>query len=160
MRSPTSIVDAIDPKTLILGGYWSAYWYNGHIYGSEIARGLDVFKLVPSKFLTQNEIDAANLVQVAELNVQNQQKISWPNHLTVAKAYLDQLARSQALPATRIAALNKAVESAQKSKLGKKDVAKLKAMAASVDADAASAKSPADANRLRALSQIMQNPTV
>ncbi len=150
----------IDPKTLILGGYWSAYWYNGYIYGSEIARGLDVFKLVPSKFLTQNEIDAANLIQVSELNVQNQQKIVWPNQLTVAKAYLDQLARSQALPADRIAALNKAVESAEKSKLGKKDVAKLKAMAASVEADAASAKTPADANRLKSLAEIMQNPTV
>jgi hypothetical protein len=151
---------AIDPKTLILGGYWSAYWYNGHIYGSEIARGLDVFKLVPSKFLTQNEIDAANLIQVSELNVQNQQKLVWPNHLVVAKAYLDQLARSQALPADRIAALNKAVESAQKSKLGKKDVAKLKAMAASVEADASSAKTPADANRLKSLAEIMQNPMV
>jgi hypothetical protein len=72
----------IDPKTLILGGYWSAYWYNGFIYGSEIARGLDVFKLVPSKFLTQNEIDAANLVQFSELNVQNQPKITWPEQLT------------------------------------------------------------------------------
>ena len=62
------------PRLIVLGGDWSAYWYNGYIYGSEIARGLDVFKLVPSKFLTQNEIDAANLVQVSELNVQNQQK--------------------------------------------------------------------------------------
>ena len=53
----------IDASTLILGGEWSAYWYNGYIYGSEIARGLDVFKLVPSKFLTQNEIDASDLVQ-------------------------------------------------------------------------------------------------
>ena len=54
----------IDAKQLVLGGEWSAYWYNGYIYGSEIARGLDVFKLVPSKFLTQNEIDAAKLVKV------------------------------------------------------------------------------------------------
>jgi hypothetical protein len=76
---------AIDPKTMILGGDWSAYWYNGYIYGSEIARGLDVFKLTPSKFLTQNEIDAANLVHVNELNVQNQQKIVWPSQLTVAR---------------------------------------------------------------------------
>ena len=49
-----------------LGGYWSAYWYNGYIYGSEIARGVDVFKLVPSKFITQNEIDASNLVHYEE----------------------------------------------------------------------------------------------
>ena len=52
----------IDPKMLVLGGDWSAYWYNGHIYASEIARGLDVFELTPTKFLTQNEIDAAKSV--------------------------------------------------------------------------------------------------
>ncbi len=55
----------IDPKMLVLGGEWSAYWYNGNIYGSEIARGLDVFELTPTKFLTQNEIDAAKTVQVS-----------------------------------------------------------------------------------------------
>ena len=81
----------INPKTLILGGDWSAYWYNGHIYGSEIARGLDIFKLIPTENLTQNEIDAAKLVQFNELNVQNQPKITWPAKLTVARAYVDQL---------------------------------------------------------------------
>jgi hypothetical protein len=149
----------IDPKKVILGGFWSAYWYNGYIYGSEIARGLDVFKLVPSKYLTQNEIDAANLVQVKELNVQNQQKLTWPSHLTVARAYLDQLGRSQALPAKRIADLNKAVERAQKSNLSKKELAKLQAMAPSVKADAAAAKDPADAKRLHALAGILESPT-
>ena len=101
---------AIDPKMLILGGEWSAYWYNGNIYGSEIARGLDIFELTPSKFLTQNEIDAAKTVHVAALNVQNQQKLEWPAQLVVAKAYLDQLERSQALPADRIAALRTAIQ--------------------------------------------------
>src|SRR5580700_7755793 len=126
----------IDAKTVILGGDWSAYWYNGYIYGSEIARGLDVFKLVPSKFLTQNEIDAANLVQFSELNVQSQQKITWPSRLIVARAYLDQLGRSQALPAKRIAALNKAIARAQTSHLARKDQAKLQSMAASVETGA------------------------
>ena len=149
----------IDPKTLILGGDWSAYWYNGYIYGSEIARGLDVFKLLPTKFLTQNEIDAAKLVQVNELNVQNQQKFVWPSGLTVARAYLDQLGRSQALSADRIAALNKAIERAQTSHLGKKDVEKLQGMSAAVEADASSAKDSADAKRLHALAQILQSPT-
>jgi len=65
---------------LVLGGDWSAYWYNGYIYASEIARGLDVFELTPSKFLTQNEIDAAKAVHVSDLNVQNQQKIEWPRN--------------------------------------------------------------------------------
>jgi hypothetical protein len=149
----------IDDKTVILGGDWSAYWYNGYIYGSEIARGLDVFKLVPSKFLTQNEIAAANLVQFSELNVQNQQKITWPSQLIVAHAYLDQLARSQALPSKQVASLNKAIGSAEKSHLGKKDVAKLNKLASAVEADASAAKNPADANRLHSLAQILQNPT-
>ena len=81
----------IYPNLLVLGGDWSSYWYNGHIYASEIARGLDVFELTPTKNLTQNEIDAAKLVRVSELNVQNQQKIEWPRKLVVAKAYIDQL---------------------------------------------------------------------
>ncbi|HEX3821279.1 MAG TPA: hypothetical protein VHW45_13160, partial [Candidatus Sulfotelmatobacter sp.] len=96
---------AIDPKVLVLGGDWSAYWYNGYVYASEIARGLDVFQLTPSKYLTQNEIDAAKTVQVNELNVQNQQKIEWPSNLAVAKAYVDQLSRSQALPPDQITKL-------------------------------------------------------
>src|SRR4029077_4682865 len=106
---------AIDPKMLVLGGEWSAYWYNGSIYGSEIARGLDVFELTPTKFLTQNEIDAAKTVRVTELNVQNQQKIEWPAQLVVAKAYVDQLSRSQALPSDKITALQKAIQSAESS---------------------------------------------
>jgi hypothetical protein len=150
---------AIDPKMLILGGFWSAYWYNGYIYGSEIARGLDIFKLLPSKYLTQNEIDAANAVQFKDLNVQNQAKITWPNQLIVARAYLDQLQRSQALSAKQIAGLNKAIARAEKSHLAKKDVAKLSGMAPSVETASSSAKTPADANRLHALAQILQEPT-
>src|SRR4029077_17727558 len=115
----------IDPKLLVLGGDWSAYWYNGHIYASEIARGLDVFELSPSEFLTQNEIDAAKTVRVAELNVQNQQKIVWPAQLVVAKAYLDQLERSQALPADQIAAVRSAMQSAESSHLNQSARAKL-----------------------------------
>jgi hypothetical protein len=148
----------IDAKTVVLGGDWSAYWYNGYIYGSEIARGLDVFKLVPSKFLTQNEIDAANLVQFNELNVQNQAKITWPSQLIVARAYLDQLGRSQGLPAKQIADLNKAITRAQASHLGKKDLAKLHGMAAPVETAASAAKSPTDAKRLHALALVLQSP--
>src|SRR5271169_4466279 len=134
----------IDPKVVVLGGDWSAYWYNGYIYGSEIARGLDVFQLTPTKFLTQNEIDAAKAVRVAELNVQNQQKIEWPAQLVVAKAYLDQLSRSQALPAKQINSLQKAINSAEKSHMSESKVAKLKGMAPSLEASATTAKSPAD----------------
>ncbi len=149
----------VDAKALVLGGEWSAYWYNGYIYGSEIARGLDVFKLVPSKFLTQNEIDAANLVQFSELNVQNQQKITWPSQLTVARAYLDQLARSQALSSEKIASLNDALGRTQESHFDKNQLAKLHEIAASVETDASLAKNPADAKRLHALAQILEHPT-
>ena len=148
----------IDPKMLVLGGEWSAYWYNGSIYGSEIARGLDVFELTPSKFLTQNEIDAAKTVRVPELNVQNQQKIAWPAQLIVAKAYLDQLERSQALPANRIAELRKAIQSAESSHMSKGKVKKLESMAPSLEKSAA-ASSPAEAARLHALADILKHPS-
>jgi len=143
----------------VLGGEWSAYWYNGAIYGSEIARGLDVFELTPTKFLTQNEIDAAKTVRTAYQNVQNQQKIEWPSSLVTAKAYLDQLQRSQALPAGQIADLQKAIQSAESSHMSKGQVAKLQAMAASVEKSAAAAKSPADSKRLHALADILKHPS-
>jgi hypothetical protein len=148
----------IDPKMLILGGDWSAYWYNGYIYGSEIARGLDVFELTPTKFLTQNEIDAAKAVRVNELNVQNQQKIEWPAKLVVAKAYVDQLSRSQALPQEKIAALKKMIQSAESSHISNGTLAKLKDMATSLQKDAGTAKTQADSTRLHALAAILEHP--
>jgi hypothetical protein len=149
----------IDPKMLVLGGDWSAYWYNGYIYGSEIARGLDVFELTPTQDLTQNEIDAAKTVKVSELNVQNQQKIEWPAKLVVAKAFLDQLSRSQALPEKQIAEMRKAIQDAETSHMNKGKVAKLKQMARSVEKSVATAKTPVDASRLRALADILKNPS-
>ena len=147
----------IDPKMLVLGGDWSAYWYNGNIYASEIARGLDIFELTPTKFLTQNEIDAAKTVRVAELNVQNQQRLEWPRTLVVAKAYVDQLERSQALSSDQITSLRQAIQSAQSSNLNKKDLAKLKTLAASLEGGASS-KSADDATRLQSLAEILKNP--
>jgi hypothetical protein len=148
----------IDPKMLVLGGDWSAYWYNGNIYASEIARGLDIFELTPTKDLTQNEIDAAKTVKVDYLNVQNQQKIEWPSKLIVAKAYLDQLTRSEALPADQVASLQKAIQSAEASHLSKGKVKNLQKMAPSVEKSADTAKTPADAARMRALAKILERP--
>jgi len=144
----------LDAKKAGLGGFWSAYWYNGYIYGSEIARGVDVFKLVPSKFVTQNEINAASQVHFDELNVQNQPKITWPSNFVVARAYIDQLARDNALTAQRIAALNTAIAKVEASPSDRREVARLKAMGASLEKDAASAKNPKDAERMRALAAI------
>jgi len=82
---------------LLAGGYWSAYWYNGYLYGAEISRGFDVFRLTPSEHLTQNEIDAAALARSTEFNAQHQARVEWPASFVVAKAYTDQLERYGAL---------------------------------------------------------------
>jgi hypothetical protein len=86
----------MNADSLVLGGVWSAYWYNGHVYGSEIGRGLDVYALTPSKHLTENELEAARLAVVDRLNLQTQRKIVWPASAVVAYALLDQLARDDA----------------------------------------------------------------
>ena len=162
-KHPTEIAyfdrGPVDPKMLVLGGDWSASWYNGHIYASEIARGLDIFKLTPTKFLTQNEIDAAEAVRVAALNVQNQERIVWPSQLVVAKAYLDQLERSQALAADQIAALRKAIQDAESSNLNRSKLANLKTFTPSLEKSAAATTSAADSNRLQALAEILNHPT-
>ncbi|HEX8289053.1 MAG TPA: hypothetical protein VF556_13710 [Pyrinomonadaceae bacterium] len=146
----------IDPKMLIMGGSWSAYWYNGYIYSSEIARGLDIFELTPTENLTQNEIDAAKAVRMSELNVQSQQKIEYPKQLVVAKAYIDQLERSQALPSDQITSLRQAISTAESSKMSKKDLGKLKNLAQSVEKSAGQTKTPADLQRLQALAEILR----
>ena len=141
----------IDPKMLILGGSWSAYWYNGRIYSSEIARGLDIFELTPTENLSQNEIDAAKTVRVDELNVQNQQRIEWPRNLTIAKAYVDQLERSKGLSSEEIINLRQALD--------KSDKKKLKSLAASLE-KSAGAKTGADLARVQALAEILRRPAV
>ena len=90
-RGPISTTERVG------GGYWSTYWYGGYIYGAEIVRGLDVFELTPSEHLSQNEIDAAKLVMMREFNPQNQPKFEWPAEYVVARAYVDQLERAEAL---------------------------------------------------------------
>ncbi len=91
----------IHPERFVMGGFWSAYWYRGYIYGTEIARGLDVLELLPSEHLTENELAAAASIVPAAFNAQEQQRIEWPARPVVARAYLDQLARSDTLPAGR-----------------------------------------------------------
>jgi uncharacterized protein (DUF305 family) len=96
----------IDEEHLVVGGFWSAYWYDGYIYGTEMVRGLDVLALVPSEHLSKNEIAAAKLANQGErFNPQQQFAVTWPADPVVALAYLDQLERSGALPPATIAAL-------------------------------------------------------
>ncbi len=94
----------IDAEDLVLAGFWSAYWYNGRIYATEIVRGLDVLALVPSEHLTENEIAAAALGDQGDVfNPQQQFRVTWPAEPVVARAYLDQLARDEALAAAILA---------------------------------------------------------
>ena len=66
----------IDEDQLILGGYWSAYYYNGYVYGTEIVRGFDVLELTASDDLSQAELDQAAEVRQRDFTVQSQTKIT------------------------------------------------------------------------------------
>ncbi len=105
----------MDSTRMVGAGYWSAYWYNGVIVTSEIARGLDIFELTPSGFVSQNEIDAAKSVHFDYLNVQGQPKIVWPPSFALARAYLDQLERSKGLEAGKISSTRAALAQAEKA---------------------------------------------
>ncbi len=102
----------VDAQDLVMGGYWSAYWYRGQIYGTEIARGLDVFTLTPSEYLSVNEIAAASLGGSEIVNPQQQRRHVWPAEPVVAKAYLDQLLRDDAIEAGQASALAVALDDA------------------------------------------------
>ena len=104
----------VDEEELISAGYWSTYWYGGYIYGTEIARGLDVFALEPSDYLTENEIAAASLKETdLTVNAQTQQRVVWPDVPVVALAYLDQLLRSNVISSARADQLSSVLGSAQ-----------------------------------------------
>jgi hypothetical protein len=87
----------VDAEELYLAGHWAAYWYNGRVYSPEIVRGLDVFQLTPSAYLSANEIAAAELIQFDEFNAQTQRQFIWPDEPVVALAYLDQLVRGHSI---------------------------------------------------------------
>jgi hypothetical protein len=105
----------IDSTKFSMGGSWSVYWYNGSIVSSEIARGLDVAELVPSEYISQNEIDAAKTVHMDYLNAQGQPKFVWPPSFALARAYVDQLERNKCLSAARVSAVRAALSSAEKA---------------------------------------------
>jgi len=137
----------VDANKLTLGGSWSVYWYNGSIVSSEIQRGLDIFELVPSAFISQNEIDAAKTVHLDYLNTQGQPKLVWPASFALSRAYVDQLERSKGLSASRIAAVRAALASAESAAGGSRATA-LSAIATQLDSDAAGSS---DAAKVRLL---------
>ncbi len=105
----------IDSTRMEDGGTWSAYWYNGVIVSSEIARGLDILELTPNPLITQNEIDAAKSVHLDYLNVQGQPKYVWPPSFALARAYVDQLERSNGLSADQLKSVRQSLGSAEQA---------------------------------------------
>lgn len=103
----------LDGERMLMGGSWSVYWYNGVIVSSEIARGLDIFELTPSEALSQNEIEAAKMVTLAELNAQGQPQFEWPYSFALARAYVDQLERTRAMWPEQIRSIRAALDAAE-----------------------------------------------
>ncbi|MCT2583158.1 LVIVD repeat-containing protein [Actinophytocola gossypii] len=57
------------------GGSWSAYYYNGYIYSSDLGKGFDVLRI------DDRRTDRAKWVRTDELNVQTQGRYGWhPGH--------------------------------------------------------------------------------
>ncbi len=142
----------MDSTKMVSGGTWSAYWYNGNIYSSEMSRGLDVLALKPSGLLSQNEIDAAKLVHLEYLNAQSQPRASWPASFVVARAYVDQLARGSGLSGERVSAVRAALASAE-AMSGAGRQAALTSLAAQLDAEA---QASSDAVRVHKVAEVVR----
>jgi hypothetical protein len=136
-----------------IAGSWGAYWYNGYIYSSEMARGLDILELVPGPQLSANEIAAAKLVMMDEYNPQSQPKLVWPAAFPVVRSYLDQLVRDGGLAAARTTAIATVRDSAEKQTGAARRMA-LSTLAGQVDRDAATAR---DAAKVRAMAQAIRD---
>jgi uncharacterized protein (DUF305 family) len=148
----------IDPDVMVLGGYWSTYWYDGRIYGTEIVRGLDVFELTPSDYLSENEIAAARLADQGQtFNPQQQYPVSWPQHPVVGLAYLDQLMRDEALSSEQAEALYAALGQAAELMQTGQDNAQLSRELRSLrrDLSRTAVQGEASVRRLSALQDVM-----
>jgi hypothetical protein len=143
----------LNGQNLVLSGYWSTYWYNGHIYGAEIARGIDVFRLKPSEFISQNELDAAKTVHMDYLNAQGQPKFVWPPSFALARAYVDQLERSKCLSSDRISSVRQALSAAERA-AGSQRKDALTTLATALDGDA---RNSCDGRKVGKLSEAVRN---
>ena len=136
-----------------IGGSWGAYWYNGHIYSSEMARGLDILELVPTDQLSANEIAAAKLVRMEQFNPQSQPRIVWPAAFPVVRSYLDQLVRNDGLAAARTTAIGQALDAAERQTGAARRTA-LTTLATQVERDVNGAR---DAARVRAMAAAIRD---
>ncbi len=145
----------VDSTRMAMGGSWSVYWYNGQMVSSEIARGLDVAELIPSQFISQNEIDAAKTVQWAFLNAQGQPKMEWPPSFALARSFADQLERKGCMNGPRLAEIRASLTTAERAS-GAARTAALSALAGSLAADAQSNCDNDKAKMLRKAVQDLQ----
>jgi len=146
----------LSDTTLHTGGYWSAYWYNGRIYGAEISRGIDIFRLLPGEHLSEAEIEAAELVRLEEFNAQTQPRFTWPAHVSVARAYLDQLVRENRILDARADEVDAVLRRAEE---GRVSAGQLGQVAARLEEDAAAVRSGdlgGDAERLSKLARVLR----
>ncbi|MCC5913626.1 MAG: hypothetical protein JJU46_04555 [Balneolaceae bacterium] len=105
----------ISAESLEVGGSWSIYWYNGSLINSEIARGLDIFELVASEFITENELEAMHTVRMDYFNPQGQPMYRWPASFPLAKAYLDQLERDREMDFAAINTIRRNIQEAEQT---------------------------------------------
>ncbi|HEX8358903.1 MAG TPA: hypothetical protein VF613_02215 [Longimicrobium sp.] len=124
----------VNAETLVMGGSWGAYYWNGYIYSSELSRGLDVLELQPSEHLSRNEIEAAKLARMEEYNPQAQPRITWPAAFPVVRSYLDQLVRNRGLPRARTTAIDAALTRAERAAPAARRT-QLNALAVQLDSD-------------------------
>jgi LVIVD repeat len=143
----------VDSTRMGNGGVWSVYWYNGVIVSSEISRGLDIHELVPSGFISQNEIDAAKTVRLDYLNTQGQPKFVWPPSFALVRSYVDQLERSGGLQAGRVSAIRNGLRGAEGGSAGARRDA-LNDLAGGIDADVSGSS---DAAKVRMLAQAVRD---
>lgn len=142
-------------SALYTSGFWSAYWYNGHVYGSEIGRGLDILSLTPSDVLSTHELAAAALARVDVMNPQLQTRVTWPAAFVVAYAYFDQLARGTAVNTNTLGSLRAAVERAESMATGAARSAALQQAATQAES-LASSVSGRDAERLQGIATTLR----
>lgn len=146
----------VDSTKMVTGGSWSVYWFNGTIVSSEIARGLDMFELKPSQFISQNEIDAAKTVRWTQLNAQGQPQIVWPPSFALARSFVDQLERNKCMSADRIASVRGALVSAERGSVTARQSA-LATLSTQLSNEAASS---CDGARVRKLAQAVRDLSV
>jgi hypothetical protein len=151
--APGDTAVAISRARGSIGGSWGAYYYNGYVYSSELARGFDVYELTPTDKLSANELAAAKLIHLDQYNPQSQPHIVWPAAFPVVRSYRDQLERNNGLSADRLTAISKALDAAEKQS-GAARRASLTKLATQVSADANGAT---DSKRVTAMAAAIKS---